>query len=109
MEEPDLGELDGEVREEDEFGAVPLFFDGWDFCLDDVSEWRGRLRERRLGMEGTYRLDLVFAEIGDAVDYYPWEGTAEIDDFVHDKGHDTCCEDIVLHVRVPSLRKSVSI
>ena len=26
VEEPDLRELDGEVGEEDEFGAVPLFF-----------------------------------------------------------------------------------
>lgn len=33
VEEPDLGELDGEVGEEDELGAVPLFFGGWDFLL----------------------------------------------------------------------------
>ena len=26
VEEPDLGEFDGEVLQEDEFGAVPLFF-----------------------------------------------------------------------------------
>jgi hypothetical protein len=33
VEEPDLGELDGEVGEEDEFGAVPLFGCCGDFLL----------------------------------------------------------------------------
>lgn len=33
VEEPDLGEFDGEVGEEDEFGAVPLFADCGDFVL----------------------------------------------------------------------------
>lgn len=33
VEEPDLGEFDGEVREEDQFGAVPLFGGSGDFLL----------------------------------------------------------------------------
>jgi hypothetical protein len=33
VEEPDLRELDGEVAEEDEFGAFPLLFCGGQFVL----------------------------------------------------------------------------
>jgi len=33
VEEPDLRELDGEMREEDEFGAGPLFGQGGHFML----------------------------------------------------------------------------
>lgn len=33
VEDPDLRELDGEVGEEDHFGAVPLFSSGGDFAL----------------------------------------------------------------------------
>lgn len=81
MEEPDLWELDGEVGEEDEFRAVPLLLYGGDFV----------------------GLDLVFVEVGDAVDDYPGEGTAEVDELVHDEGHDARGEDVVLHVCVPCL------
>lgn len=81
MEEPDLWELDGEVREEDELGAVPLLLDGRDLV----------------------GLDLVFVEVGDAVDDYPGEGTAEVNELVHDEGHDSGREDVVLHVCVPCL------
>jgi hypothetical protein len=47
VEEPDLGELDGEVGEQHQFGAVPLFGCGGDFLLSWVlafrshSCWRG--------------------------------------------------------------------
>lgn len=37
VEEPDLGELDGEVGEEDEEGTLPLFPCGRDFLLVDMS------------------------------------------------------------------------
>jgi hypothetical protein len=48
-------------------------------------------------------LDLVFVEDGrEEIDYDPWERSAEIDDFVHNKRHDSCCEDIILHVGIPS-------
>lgn len=33
MKEPDLGELDGEVGEQDEGSALPLFSNGRDFVL----------------------------------------------------------------------------
>lgn len=33
VEDPDLWEFDGEVGEEDELGAVPLFLESWDFGL----------------------------------------------------------------------------
>lgn len=33
MKEPDLRELDGEVADEDEGGAVPLLFPGGNFLL----------------------------------------------------------------------------
>ena len=33
VEEPDLRELDGKVRKEDERRALPLFLCGWDFLL----------------------------------------------------------------------------
>ena len=35
------------------------------------------------------------------IDDYPWQTPAEIHGFVHDEAHDSGCEDIVLHVRVP--------
>lgn len=81
VEEPDLWELDGEVGEEDKFRAVPLLLYGWDFV----------------------GLDLVFVEVGHAVDDYPGEGTAEVDELVHGEGHDAGGEDVVLHVCVPCL------
>lgn len=82
VEEPDLGEFDGEVGEEDEFCAGPLLGDGGDLLP----------------------LDLVFVEIGDAVDYDPGETAAEVDGFVHDEAEDSGGEDIVLHVGIPALR-----
>ena len=83
VEEPDLGQLDGEVREEDEFRAVPLLSGGGDFLP----------------------LNLVLVEVGDAVDYYPGDTAAEVDDFVHHEGHDSGGQDIVLHVCVPALSR----
>lgn len=53
--------------------------------------------------EGTNSLNLVFVEVGHAVDDYPGEGAAEVDHLVHDERHDARREDIVLHVCVPSL------
>ena len=106
VEDPDLGELDGEVGEEDHFGAVPLFLDGGDFALERwvlvsaVGVGGGVV----VGMGGAYSLDLVFVEVGHAVDDDPREGAAEVDEFVHHEGHDSSREDVVLHVCVPGLR-----
>jgi hypothetical protein len=48
-------------------------------------------------------LDLVFVEVGHAVDDDPGERAAEVDEFVHHEGHDAGCENVVLHVCVPGL------
>lgn len=73
-------------------------------------EWWERVRRSRyLGRE-TYWLDLVFAEVWDTINYYPWQGATEIDRLVHDETHDSGGEDIVLHVCVPSLcRVSIAV
>jgi hypothetical protein len=83
VEEPDLGELDSEMAEKDEFGAFPLFCGGWDLLV----------------------LDLVLVEVWDAIDDDPGETATEVDDFVHEKAHDTGGDHIVLHVCVPALRR----
>lgn len=49
----------------------------------------------------THDLNLVLFEVWDLVHYYEWESSAEVDDLVHDEGHDAGGEDIVLHVGVP--------
>lgn len=36
VEEPDLWQLNRKVREEDEFGALPLFGKGWHFLLSSI-------------------------------------------------------------------------
>lgn len=56
-----------------------------------------------VGMGGAYSLDLVFVEVGHAVDDDPGERATEVDEFVHHEGHDSCREDVVLHVGVPGL------
>lgn len=103
VEDPDLGELDGEVGEENQLGALPLFLGGGYFSLGWVSvgwEWYGGLW---WGRGSTYSLNLVFVEVGHAVDDNPGERAAKVDNFVHHEGHDSCREDVVLHVCVPSL------
>ena len=82
VEEPDLGQLDGEVGEEDEPRAGPLLCGGGDLLP----------------------LNLVLVEVGDPADYDPGDAAAEVDGLVHHKGHDSSREDIVLHVRVPALQ-----
>jgi hypothetical protein len=105
VEDPDLGELDGEVGEEDHFGAVPLLCDGGDFALERCVLVRCDGGRGCCGADegGAYGLDLVFVEVGHAVDDDPGEGAAEVDEFVHHEGHDSSREDVVLHVCVPGL------
>jgi hypothetical protein len=81
VKEPDLRELDGEVREEDEFRAVPLFGGGGDLLP----------------------LNFVLVEVGDLADDDPGDAAAEVNHFVHHERHDSGGEDIVLHVRVVAL------
>lgn len=70
------------MAQEDELGALPLFLRGRDLLP----------------------LNLVLVEIGDAVDYDPRKTSAEVNNLVHDEGHDAGGEDIILHVCVPTLR-----
>lgn len=49
----------------------------------------------------TYVLNLVLVEVGNAVDNDPGKRAAEVDEFVHQKGHDTSGEDIVADVGIP--------
>jgi hypothetical protein len=46
-------------------------------------------------------LNLVLVEIGNAIDNHPRERAAKVDEFVHQKGHDTGGEYIVANVGVP--------
>jgi hypothetical protein len=46
-------------------------------------------------------LNLVLVEIGNAVDNHPRERATEVDEFVHQEGHDTSGEHIVANVGVP--------
>ncbi len=69
------------MTEQNEFRACPLFFYSGDFSP----------------------LKLPLVEVLYAVDYDPWQTSAEVDSFVHDETHDTGCENIVLHVGVPAL------
>ena len=69
------------MAEEDEFRALPLFQNCWDLLI----------------------LDLVLVEIGDSVDDDPGDTASEVNALVHDEAQDSGCEDIVLHVLVPTL------
>lgn len=85
VEEPDLGELGGEVADEDDEGTIPLLLEG------------GHL----LGLK------LVLLEVGDVVGDHEGDAAAEIDGFVKNEAHDASREDIVLHVKVPCLSRFV--
>lgn len=85
VEKPDLGELDSEVAEENQFRALPLFGRGWDLLV----------------------LDLVLVEIRDSIDDYPGNASTKVHNFMHDKAHDSGREDIILHVLVPTSPKTL--
>jgi hypothetical protein len=96
VEEPDLREFDGEMGEEDEEGALPLFVGGWDFVLLSLaSTVLIDLRERM------YLLDLIPPEPRNSVDYNPRQRPTEVNEFVHAKRHDARGQNVVLHERVP--------
>lgn len=84
VEEPDLRQFGGEVADEDDGGAVPLFFEGRDLL----------------------RLNLVFVEVGDLVHDHEGNAAAEVDDLVHDEAHDAGGQSVILHEQVPSLETS---
>jgi hypothetical protein len=57
----------------------------------------------------TYLLNLVLSKPRNSINYDPRQRPAKVDGFVHDEGHDTSGEDIVLHVRVPGEPHALSI
>lgn len=67
VEQPDLGQLDGAMAQEDQLGASPLF--------------RGR--------GDLLPLDLVSLEIRDQVHDDEGNAATEVDDLVHDEAHDS--------------------
>jgi hypothetical protein len=101
VEEPNLREFDGEVGDEDELGAFPLFSCGGHFLL--LGEVVLVLCSSSLRFSGcvTYFLNLVFLEVGNLVDDDPWQAAAEVDDLVHDEAHDAGGEHIIADVCVP--------
>lgn len=50
---------------------------------------------------GTYLLNLVLLEVGNAVDDDPWQTAAEVDGLVHDEAHDARGENVVADVCIP--------
>lgn len=83
VEEPDLWQLHREMREKHEASAIPLFFDSWNLSF----------------------LDLPFIEEGRPVNNHPRDTPPKVDQFVHNKRHDACGENIILHPKIPGLCK----
>ena len=117
VEEPDLRQLDGEVREEDEPGAVPLLGGGGDFLLTVLE------CAQCVCVAFPYILNLVPVEPGYSVDYDPRQTAAKVDSFMHHlrsvslcasrtidsahKGQDSRGENIVLHPGIPCRPQSL--
>lgn len=87
VEEPDLRELGGEVADEDDGGAIPLFLEG------------GHLLS----------LNLVSAEIGNLVHNHKGNASTEVNELVEDEAQESGSESIVLHIKVPGLSSRVNI
>jgi hypothetical protein len=82
VEEPNLRQFDSKVGKEDETGATPLFGNGGYFLL------RKSTMATCTTSGYTYILNLVLVEVGQSVYNYPWQRPPEVDDLVHDEGHD---------------------
>lgn len=79
VEEPDLGQFDDEVGEEDGFDAAPLLSGVWDFLI----------------------LNLPSLKVRDSITNHPWQAATKVDELMHDEGHDTGSEDIIRNPGVP--------
>lgn len=107
VEEPDLRELDGEVAEEDEFGALPLLFGGGEFVLwvvgvsQDRPSHAASFTSSSEVHRGTHRLNLVPIQRRYPVDNHPRYAPAEIHNLMHKEAHDASGEHIVAYVRIP--------
>lgn len=97
VEEPDLGEFDGEMREEDEESALPLL----PGCRDFVLKVSLVPKTNHVDFQRAYLLDLELLEIWNQIDNDPGQRTPKVDGFVHNKRHDSGGQYIVLHKRVP--------
>ena len=104
VEEPDLGQLNGDVLEEDKGGAIELFLPCRDFLLMLVLvELCERALPRGQGWAKTNILELPFVEERDRIDDDPRQRASEINELVHDEAHDTGSECVILHPKIPSL------
>lgn len=52
-------------------------------------------------------MNFILSEESETIDNDPWERSAEIHEFVHHERHDTCCQDIVLHIGIPCVPQSL--
>lgn len=81
VEDPNLGQFDGKVAEQDEHRAVPLF----------------------LGRRDLLVLNLPLPEVWYGVDDNPGEGPAEVNNLVHGEAHYACGKSIILPPQIPRL------
>jgi len=79
VEEPDLGEFDGEVDEEDKFRAIPLVF----------------IRRNLV------RLEFPLSEVRDVVYNNPGDASSKVNDLVHNKAHQASCDAWVAYPNIP--------
>ncbi|EKG20031.1 hypothetical protein MPH_02662 [Macrophomina phaseolina MS6] len=106
VEQPDLGQLDGEVAQQHQGGALPLLLGGGNFGL--VPRQPERSPDSN-GGRGTHSLNLVLVEERDAVDDDPRQRATKVDDLVHDERHDAGGQDIVVHVGVPGKPEALEV
>lgn len=81
VEQPDLWQLGGEMANQDDGSAIPLLLECGNLLV----------------------LDLILVKVRNLVHDEERKAAAEVDDFMHDKAHDSGRQGIVLHEEVPSL------
>jgi hypothetical protein len=57
----------------------------------------------------SYPLNLVLVKVWDLGDNNPGQTSSKVEELMHAEAHDTCRKDIILHIRVPTLRDVISI
>jgi hypothetical protein len=58
-------------------------------------------------IDWAYTLDLIIFEETKGIDENPRQRPPEVDEFVHNEGHDTRCKDIILHPSIPCCPKTL--
>ena len=56
-----------------------------------------------------YILNLVLLEVWNVADNKPGQASTEVDELVHQEGHDTGSEDVILHPSIPGGPQPLSI